>query len=85
MHVGQQDCAATASNIAQDSICNSRSATATKTRRFCCNLYGNFIEIIGLKVPGNYSAAFWSNNFSILLLERPKPNISMISVVGTRC
>ena len=37
------------------------------------------IIIIGSKAPGNYFASFWSDNFPILLCERPKPNISMIS------
>ena len=43
------------------------------------NLYDNLIEKIGLKAPGSYSGSFWSNKFSTLLLERPKPNIFMIS------
>ena len=43
------------------------------------NLYSNFMEIIGLKALGNYSASFWSHTFSNLLCERPKPNTSMIS------
>ena len=46
---------------------------------FFCNLYGNFIEIIGLKAPGEYSAPFWSYNFSISLLERAKSHNFMIS------
>ena len=41
--------------------------------------YGNFIEIKRLKALGNYSGPIWSNSFSILLLEKPKPNMSMIS------
>ena len=39
---------------------------------------GFFLEVIVLKAPGNHSASCWSI-FSILLWERPKPNISMIS------
>ena len=35
--------------------------------------------MIGLKAPGNDSDQFWSNNFSILLCEGPKPPNSMIS------
>ena len=43
------------------------------------NCYGEFMEKIGLKDPGYYSASFWSYNFSILLCERPKSKMSMIS------
>ena len=43
------------------------------------NLYGTFLEIIGLKAPGNYSASIWSYSFSICLWERLKTFISMIS------
>ena len=43
-------------------------------------VYVQYVQIIGLKAPGNYSASFWSNKFSGLLVERPKPNISMIPV-----
>ena len=32
-------------------------------------LYGNFIEIRGLKAPGYYSASFWFNKMSVLLCE----------------
>ena len=46
---------------------------------FLRSFYGNFIKIIGLKAPGNCSDPFWSNNFPILLLERPKPPNSMVS------
>ena len=35
--------------------------------------------MIGLKAPGKYSDQFWSNQISVLLLERPKPPNSMIS------
>ena len=45
--------------------------------RLLGHLYGKFIEIIGLKAPGNYSASSWSYNLSILFCEGPKPNISM--------
>ena len=38
------------------------------------------LKIIGLKALGDYSNQFWSNKFSILLLETPKPNMFMISV-----
>ena len=41
--------------------------------------YGRFMEIIGFKAPGNYSASIRSNRFSILSLEKPKPTIFMIS------
>ena len=58
---------------------NYPSATPTKIRRFVCMFCLGFIEIISLKAPGNYSASFWSNKLSILSLERPKPNTSMIS------
>ena len=42
------------------------------------NLYSKFMEIISLRTPGNYSASFRSNIFSILW-GRPKPDMSMIS------
>ena len=45
---------------------------------FCCT----FMEIIGLKSPGNYSGPFWSYNFSICLWDNPQIFISMI-LVGT--
>ena len=32
-----------------------------------------------LKAPGNYLDRFWSYKISVLLLQRTKPNISMIS------
>ena len=35
--------------------------------------------MIGLKAPGDYSDQFWSNKFTILSLEKPEPNIFMIS------
>ena len=61
---------------------NYPSATPTKIRR-CFALVGNFdgnsIGIISLKALGNHFASFWFNHFSILSLEKPKPNISMIS------
>ena len=47
--------------------------------RFLSFFYGDFLEIIGLKAPGNYSASIWSNIFSICLWESPKLFISMIS------
>ena len=47
--------------------------------RFIGDFYGQLMEKIGLKAPGNGSASFWSYNFSICLCERPKPNISRIS------
>ena len=43
------------------------------------NVCGISMEKMGLKAPGNYYASFGSYNFSILLSERPKPNVSMIS------
>ena len=48
---------------------NYSSATRTKIRRFVDNFDNNLIDIIGSKAPGNYSASFWFNNFSILLLR----------------
>ena len=49
--------------------------------------YGKFMEKMGLKAPGNYSASFWISNFSILLLENHQTSIFMISgflgLVGT--
>ena len=36
------------------------------------HFYGNYVEIVGLKAPGNYSASFWINRIPILLLENPK-------------
>ena len=48
-----------------------------------CNVlrffHRRYIQIIGLKAPGNCSDQFGSNNFSILLCEVPKPPNSMIS------
>ena len=41
------------------------------------HFYGNYVEMVGLKAPGNSSDQFWSNQISVLLYERPKPNISM--------
>ena len=38
-----------------------------------------YVEIIGLKAPGDYSDQFWSNKISVLLCEGAKPNISMFS------
>ena len=38
-----------------------------------------YVDIIRLKAPGNYSASFWSNKISVLLLERPKSPNSMMS------
>ena len=46
--------------------------------RLLKHLYGKFTEKIGLKAPGNYSASFWSYNFSLCSWERPKNLISMI-------
>ena len=43
------------------------------------HVYGKYDSIISLKALGNYSYQFWSNEMLVLLLERPKPNISMIS------
>ena len=44
-----------------------------------CNFNGKYVQIIGLKAPGNYSASSWLNKILVLLSEGPKPNISMIS------
>ena len=41
--------------------------------------YGKYVEIISLKAPGNYLDRFWSNKIAVLLLERPTPNMFMIS------
>ena len=50
--------------------------------------YCKCIERMSKKALGNYSASIWSKKCSILLLEKPKPNIFMISIflrlVGTR-
>ena len=46
---------------------------------FCSIFYGQFIELISLKAPGNYCASIWTNQFLILLLEKPKPDIFMVS------
>ena len=43
---------------------------------FCC---GKFKEMIGLKAPANYSAPFWTCNFSICLCLNPKLLLSVIS------
>ena len=43
------------------------------------NFNCNFIEMIGLKAPGNYPGPFWSNRFSICLWENLKNLSSMIS------
>ena len=40
---------------------------------------GQYVLIIGLKAPGNYSDQFWSNETSVLLCEGPKPQNAMIS------
>ena len=42
-------------------------------------LYGKYVEIIGLKAPGNYLDQFWFNIIPMLLCEGPKPNMFMIS------
>ena len=42
-------------------------------------LYGKYVQIIGLKVQGNYSDQFWSNKILVLVCEGPKLNMSMIS------
>ena len=41
-----------------------------------------YVEIIGLKAPGNYSDQLWFNEILVLLCEGPKRNISMISGFG---
>ena len=46
---------------------------------FVGHFFGKYVQIRGLKAPGNYSHQFWSNKCSILLLERPKPQNFMIS------
>ena len=46
---------------------------------FLAHFYCQFIEIIGLKGRGNYSASIGYNNFSICLWESPKLFISMIA------
>ena len=48
-------------------------------RPFLGNCYGEFIELIHLKAPGNYSASIWTYNFLNCLWENPKTLISMIS------
>ena len=42
-------------------------------------IYGGFMERIGLKAPQYHSGPFWSYNFSICLWERPKLLMAMIS------
>ena len=42
---------------------------------FVGHFYGTYYLRTGLEAPGNYSDQVWSNILSILLLERPKPNI----------
>ena len=37
---------------------------------FCC-VHGKYVQIIGLKVPGNYLDRFWSNKTLVLLCEGP--------------
>ena len=50
--------------------------------------YGKLMEKIGLKTPRNYSASFWTSNFSFLLLENLQTSLFMLSgflgLVGTR-
>ena len=49
-----------------------------------CELFlWRYVEIIGLKVPGNYCDQFWFNKILVLLCEGPKPLISVISVFLT--
>ena len=50
-------------------------------RPFLGQLYCKFMEIMGLKAPGSYSASIWSYNFSICLWEIPKTIMFMISVL----
>ena len=45
---------------------------------YLCRGYVQILSITSLKAPGNHSDRFWPNNFSILLLERPKTQNSMI-------
>ena len=46
---------------------------------FLGNWYSNSVGIIGSKARGNYSAPFWFDNSSILLLEKQAPSISISS------
>ena len=39
---------------------------------FVGHSYGEFMEKICLKAPKNYSASFWTGNFSVCLLENPQ-------------
>ena len=41
-------------------------------------LCGQYVQIIGVKAPGNYLDQFGSNRISVLLCERPKPPNFMI-------
>ena len=54
---------------------------------FLGRFYSKFMEKMGLQAPGNCSASFWINNFSILLLDNPQTSIFMIygflGLVGT--
>ena len=49
--------------------------------------YSKSVEKIGSKAPGNYSASFWTNNFSFVSLEELQISSFMISgflgLVGT--
>ena len=48
-----------------------------------CHLFGYFagkyVQITGLKAPGDYSNQFWSDKILVLLCEGPKPPNSMVS------
>ena len=48
--------------------------------RLLGHFYNKFMEILGLRAPGNHSASIWFTNFSICLWENLKTLISMISV-----
>ena len=53
--------------------------TLEHCRPFLNHLGAKFMEKMGLKALGNYSASIRSNNFSILSCEGPKPIMFMIS------
>ena len=44
------------------------------------HFYGTYVQIVGLKAPGNYSASIWINKISILSTS-PSIWINKISVV----
>ena len=67
----------------KDGLCRGILLKTWETRifyvlRFLSNFDSEFVEKICLKVPGNYSASIWIDNFSICVRENKKTCISMI-------